>query len=104
MLVQKSVQKTGVTVLKLSNNDEIMANIISQDDYAFVVENPCILVLDNNGKPVFAPMLVMGEAGTRVPIYKHGVVATSVPAKNLLVIYEQTFAKVIMPTRQGIII
>lgn len=102
MLVAKNSPE--ILVLRLVNNDEIITNVIQQDDKEYIVENPFILIMTQEGGMQYSPMLVMGEAGAPITIYKSGVVARTIPSKKMKDVYEKSTQKIVMPIKQGIII
>lgn len=101
MLVQRN--KEEVRILKMVNGDEVIAKVTSQSDTEFVVENPFVLIMGQQGMQ-FSPMLIMGDPEVPVTLYKSSIVANADPAKGMLQGYEKATSKIAIPTKPGIII
>lgn len=101
MLVSK--QTPEIFVLKLSNSDEIIVNVLSQDANEYTVENPLVLIMAQQGMQ-FSPMLIMGDEGAPQYISKAHVVSRTKPSVSMLASYEKATSKIALPTKQGIIL
>lgn len=96
-------QSPEILILKLSNSDEIIVNVLSQDDAEYTVENPFVLIMGQQGMQ-FSPMLIMGEEGATQYISKAHVVSRTKPSANMLEGYKKSTTKIVLPAKQGIIV
>lgn len=80
MLLEKPIAAQDVVSIKISNGDEIIAKLVSQDSNTVVVSRPLLMVLSpdpNTGMPgvQMAPFWMLGpEPDTKFPISAHHVV------------------------------
>jgi hypothetical protein len=96
-----------IIVLKLTSNEEVLAEIESQSDTQFVLKNPVgvAIVRGTTGQPSvgFAPFPLHAEqkSNATIAIDKAHVVYSYVPAEDFISNYNQIFGSgIVMPSKQ----
>jgi hypothetical protein len=96
-----------IIVLKLTSNEEVLAEIESQSDTQYVLKNPVgvAIVRGKDGQPSvgFAPFPLHAEQKSNaiIAIDKSHVVYSYVPAEDFISNYNQIFGSgIVLPSQQ----
>lgn len=96
-----------IIVLKLISNEEVLAELKSQDDKEFVLRNPVgvAIVRGSTGQPSvgFAPFPLHAEqkSETIISIDKSKVIYHYAPAEDFVTNYNQIFGSgIVLPSKQ----
>ena len=81
---------TGFQVLKLSNGDQIITDILVEEDEYFVCKAPMNIFYNKDGKLILDHFILGGcTQGDIVPIFKKHVSSIIKPLADLQLFYEQ---------------
>jgi len=103
MLVNKPYEKNEVITFKMANGDEIIAAIVSENDTAFVVKNPVVVLNTEKGVGLLGALFTGNMKDHNVPISKSHIMM-HVPTTDIASDHYTHTVTGIKPVRANIIV
>ena len=103
MLVSKSKYAEGdIVAFKISNGDEVIAKIVEENDYHYLVDKPCSVVASQQGIGLMQTLMT-GDVSVAISINKNHIIMHSVVIEQVRNMYIQTTTGIQPVTKGGII-
>jgi hypothetical protein len=96
MLIQKSsrIDAGDTATFKLSNGDEIIANVESVEDDAYILNNPCLVVPSKQGVGLMQAMFTI-NIDARVQLNRASIMMQGITMDEMKSHYVQTTSGII---------